>query len=159
MAGTGLLEFFVLLCTCVLVCFKKGVAMINALLDSQLMITVNNKVGTLAEISSVISASNINLIAISAYAVDNVGHIVFVTENNAEAKKLLKAKKYEVREEKVVLVTLGNKPGALQKVTTKIAQAGIDLTFLYGSVEKEGIISRVVMISEDNQSLLLAIRT
>ena len=132
--------------------------MINALLDSQLMITVNNKVGTLAEVTSVIAASRINLIAITAHAIDNVGHICFVTENNKEAKKLLKSKNYEVAEEKVVLVTLDNKPGALQVVTTKIAQAGIDLTFIYGSVEKEGIISRVVMISEDNQSLLLAIR-
>ncbi|MBL8013953.1 MAG: hypothetical protein JNN05_08915, partial [Candidatus Omnitrophica bacterium] len=43
-------------------------------------------------------------------------------------------------------------------VTTKIAQAGIDLTLLYGSVEKEGIISRVVMISENNDALLMAIR-
>jgi hypothetical protein len=43
-------------------------------------------------------------------------------------------------------------------VTTKIAQAGIDLTLIYGSVEREGIISRVAMISEDNQALLLAVR-
>jgi hypothetical protein len=132
--------------------------MINAILDSQLMITVNNKVGTLAEVTSVIAASQINLIAISAHAIDNVGHIVFVTENNREAKKLLKSKKYDVHEEPCVLVTLDNKPGALQSVTTKIAQAGIDLTLIYGSVEKEGIISRVVMISEDNQSLLVAVR-
>ncbi|MBL8012838.1 MAG: ACT domain-containing protein, partial [Candidatus Omnitrophica bacterium] len=97
--------------------------MINAILDSQLMIRVDNKVGTLAEVSSVISASQINLLAISASAVDNVGHLYFVTENNAEAKRLLKQKKYDVREEKVVLVTLDNKPGALQGVTTKIAQA------------------------------------
>lgn len=132
--------------------------MISAILDTQLMITVNNKVGTLAEVTNVISASKINLIAISAYAVENIGHIVFVTENNKEAKKLLKAKKYDVREEPVVLVTLDHKPGALQDVTTKIAQAGIDLTLIYGSVEKEGIISRIVMISEDNELLLLAIR-
>jgi len=132
--------------------------MINAILDSQLVITVNNKVGTLAEVTSVIAASRINLIAISAQAVDNVGHIYFVTENNKEARKLLQSKNYEVNEEKVVLVTLDHKPGALQAVTTKIAQAGLDLTLIYGSVEKEGIISRVVMIAEDNQSLLLAIR-
>ena len=133
--------------------------MINAFLDTQLMITVNNRVGTLAEVTNVISASKINLIAITASAIDNTGHIMFVTENNKEAKRLLKTKKYDVREEPVVLVTLDHKPGALQAVTTKIAQAGIDLTLIYGSVEKEGIISRIVMISEDNQSLLLAVRS
>ena len=44
--------------------------MINAILDTQLMITVNNKAGTLAEVTSVIAASKINLIAICAYTVN-----------------------------------------------------------------------------------------
>jgi len=33
---------------------------------------------------------------------------------------------------------LDNKPGSLQSVTKKIAELGIDLNLLYGSVEKSG---------------------
>ena len=137
---------------------KQEVPMIHAALDTQLMVTVDNKVGTLAELTNVVASSSINLIAMCAYAVDNKGVIMFVSDNNIQAQKLLKAKKYEIRQEEVVLISVDNKPGALQSVTGKISNAGIDLTLLYGSVDKTGKISRVVLISEDNNAVLAAIK-
>lgn len=133
--------------------------MIEAILGKQLIITVDNKVGTLAEVSGVVSSSGINLVAVCAYAVDNKGVIMFVSEDNKKAAKLLKEKKYNVREEGVILLTLDNKPGELQRITKKIAEAGIDLTLIYGSVEKKGKTSRIVLISEDNEAVLARIKT
>ena len=132
--------------------------MTNAALDKQLVITVNNQVGTLAEIASVVASSGINLIAICAYAVDNRGVIMFVSDNNDLAKKLLQAKKYDIREEDVVVISLDNKPGALQLITEKISRAGIDLNLMYGSVDKAGKTSRVVFIAENNNSVLTVLR-
>lgn len=133
--------------------------MAKAVLDKQLIITVDNKVGTLAEVSNVISSSGINLIAVCAYAVDNKGFIMFVSEDNNKAKELLKARKYNLREEEVILISLENKPGALQAITQRIADAGIDITLIYGSVEKKGKTSQLALISEDNQAVLTAIKT
>ncbi|MFC1708804.1 ACT domain-containing protein [Candidatus Omnitrophota bacterium] len=133
--------------------------MTNAVLGKQLIISVNNKVGTLAEVSQVISSSGINLIAVCAYAVDNKGVIMFVSEDNKTAKKLLKAKDYDVREEEIVLLTVDNKPGSFQAVTQRVAAAGIDLTLIYGSVEQKGKTSRIALISEDNRAVLTAIKT
>ena len=132
--------------------------MTNAALDKQLVITVNNQVGTLAEITSVVASSGINLIAICAYAVDNRGVIMFVSDNNDLAKKLLQAKKYDIREEDVVVISLDNKPGALQSITEKISRAGIDLNLMYGSVDKAGKTSRVVFISENNNAVLTVLK-
>ena len=133
--------------------------MTSATVSKQLIITVNNKVGTLAEVTSVVSNVGINLIAVCAYAVDNKGVIIFVTEDNNQAKKLLKEKKYDVREEEVILLTLDNKPGELQKITAKISKAGIDLTLIYGSVEQKGKTSRIILVSENNNAALAAIQT
>ena len=133
--------------------------MVNAELSKQLIVTVDNRVGTLAEISEVVASSGINLIAVCAYAVDNKGVVMFVSEDNKTAKKLLKAKGYEIRDEEVILLTVDNKPGSLQATTQRIALAGIDLTLIYGSVEKKGKTSRIVLISEDNKAVLTAIKT
>ena len=130
----------------------------NVELDKQLLITVDNKVGTLAELTSIIAASGINLIAMCAYAVENQGVIMFVCNNSEQAKKLLKARGYDIREEDVVLISLDNKPGALQTVTQHIADAGIDLTLLYGSVDKTGKVTRVVLVSEDNKAVATALK-
>ena len=68
--------------------------MVSAEKSNHLIITVNNKVGTLAEIAGVISSSGINLIAVCAYAVDNTGFIMFASEDNKKAKELLEQRGY-----------------------------------------------------------------
>ena len=131
---------------------------ISAAKDHQIIITVDNKVGSLAEIATAVASSGINLTAICAYAADNKGMIMFVSDNNELAKKILKAKKYNIREEEVILISLDNRPGSLQSVTKKIAELGIDLNLLYGSVEKSGETSRIVLISEDNDAVLTVLK-
>lgn len=128
--------------------------MFSAELDKQIMVTVDNRVGTLAQMTKVIASSGINMVAACAYAVDNRGIVMFVSEDTEKAEKALKAKNYDVRTEEVILVTLDNKPGALQALTERIAKAGIDITLLYGSVTKGGKSSSIILISEDNQSVL-----
>ena len=131
--------------------------MTKAVLERQLIITVDNRVGTLAEITSLVASSKINLIAMCAYAVDNKGVIMFVCDNSNEAKKLLKSKRYDVREEEVILLSVSNKPGALQAISQQIADVGIDLTLVYGSVDQNAKTSRMVLVTEDNESVLMAL--
>ncbi len=126
----------------------------KAVLGKHLIVTVDNKVGTLAQVTSAISSSGINLVAICAYAVDNTGIIMFVSEDNVKAQKLLKAKEYNVRSEEAILLSIDNKPGVLQSITEKIAESGVDLTLIYGSVEKKEKTSSIVMISENNKTAL-----
>lgn len=139
---------------------KKGVYnfMVNVELDRQLMISVEDNLGSLAEVTSAISSSGINMIALCAYAVNNKVAIMFVTEDNNAARKVLEGKGYQVREEEVVLLSIENKPGALQIVTDKIAEAGINLKLLYGSVAKDGKTSRLIMISENNMEAMMLIK-
>ena len=132
--------------------------MANATLGKQLIISVDNRVGALAEASSIVADAGVNLIAVCGYVIDNKGFILFVTEDNDKAKSVLKAKRYDVREEEVILVSLDNKPGTLKMLTEKIAKVGVDLTLLYGSVEAKGKSSSVVIVSENNKVALAAIK-
>ncbi len=133
--------------------------MIKAELDRQLMIHLKDTAGTLAEVLSVVSSSHINILALCAYAVGGMVAIMFVTEDNNEAKRLLEKKGFEVQEEEVVLLTLSNKPGALQSITDKIAEAGIDLSLMYGSTDPGATHSPIVLISRNNLDVLMLIRT
>jgi len=131
--------------------------MVKAVLDQQIMITASNEVGTLAEICRIVADAGINLIAINAYAVDNKGFIMFVSDDNQRAHKLLTDKNYNVREEEVIVMNIDNKPGALQQVVDRISDAGIDMTLLYGSVDTKSKKSPIIMITEDNNSALTII--
>lgn len=133
--------------------------MIKAQLSRQLMIMLEDNVGTLAEVTSAISSSGINQIAICAYAVNNMVAIMFVTEDNNAAKKLLEDHGIEVQEEEVILLTIDNKPGALQRVTNQLAQAQIDLTLIYGSAADSAEFSRIVICSKNNLDAMLVLKT
>ncbi len=133
--------------------------MITAELGKQLMIRVEDHVGTLAEITNLVSPSGINMIALCAYAVGKTVAIMLVTDDNNATKKLLQKKGYRVEEEEIILLTVDNKPGSLQRVIDKIAQAGIDLRLIYGSVEKNSEHSRIVLISKNNLDAMMIIKT
>jgi len=131
----------------------------KAEISRQLMVKVKDSIGTLAEITGAISSSNINQIAICAYAIGDDVALMFVTEDNNAARKLLEEKGYVVEEEEVVLLSMSNEPGALQTITDKIAEAGIDLQFLYGSVSDNSPMSRLVLLADNNMDVVLLIKT
>ena len=56
------------------------------------------------------------------------------------------------------LVTVDNRPGALQDVARKIAEAGIDLNVIYGSADPKGKTSAVVLVAENNNAVMTLIR-
>lgn len=133
--------------------------MVKAELGRQLMVRGNNEIGMLAKITRVISQADINLVALCAYSIGNNVAVMFVTDDNNAAKRLLQAKGYEVQEEEVIFLSIDNQPGALRKVTDKIAEAGIDLTLVYGSVDASAAVNRSVVISNNNLEVMMIIKT
>lgn len=133
--------------------------MIKAVLDRQLMISVNNDVGMLAAITSVITSTGINLVANCAYAVKDKAAFMFVTDDNNAAKKLLEAHNVNVQEEEVILLSVDNKPGVLRTVTDKMSEAGINLTLMYGSVDPGAEVARLVLVAQNNLDAMMLIKT
>ena|SRR3989338_3528365 len=133
--------------------------MIKAVLERQLMISVSNDVGMLAAVTSVITSTGINLLANCAYAVDDKAAFMFITDDNNSAKKLLQSHNVNVQEEEVIVLAIDNKPGVLRMVTDKIAEAGIDLTLMYGSVDPNAEVARIVMVAKNNLDVMMMIKT
>jgi len=133
--------------------------MIKAELSKQLMIRLPSKVGSLAHVTSAISSNGINMVALCAYEVGETVSIMFCTTDNNGAKQLLEKQGVNVREEEVVILHIDNKPGALQHVTDKIAEAGIDLHLMYGSAAPDAQSCAIILISKNNLDVMMVIKT
>ena len=94
---------------------------------TQLLIHAENKPGTLARICSELAAVAVNISAVMA-APDEEGGIRIVAAPLATARKVLDNLKLSYREEDAVAVRLTDRPGALGKVTRKLADKGINIT-------------------------------
>ena len=99
----------------------------------QLSFTIPNKTGLLSEITTAVAGTKANISAICAYEQDKRAYFLLITDSNAKAKKPLDKLKIKTKEEDVVVVEMPNKIGELQKVSEKIADAGINIDYMYGT--------------------------
>ncbi len=100
----------------------------------QINFEMNNRVGLLSEVSSALSSAKVNIKSICAYGLGKKAYFMLVTNNNTKAKRALSKMKIKPEEENVIAVEMPNRVGTLKKVAGKIADAGINIQYMYGTV-------------------------
>ncbi len=99
----------------------------------EISFTMPNKAGLLSEVSRAISGASVNITAICAYAMGDTAYFMLTTASNVKTKKALEPWDVLLEERDVVEVELLNRPGELQKVAKRIAEAGIDIEYMYAT--------------------------
>ncbi len=100
---------------------------------TEIRLSMPNRVGLLSEITTAVAKAKVNINAICAYALENNAFFNLITSSNAKAKKALAPLGFGIEEKDVIQVEVPNKPGELQKAAKKIADAGIDIDFMYAT--------------------------
>ena len=119
----------------------------------EISFTVSNKVGLLSEVTAAIAAAKVNIAAICAYAMESSATFMMITDGNAKAKKALAPLGAAIDEKEVVEVEVPNKPGELQKVAKKIADAGINIEYMYATVGAGKTAACVFKTADNKQAM------
>jgi len=128
--------------------------MIKATKTKQLIFSLPNKIGLLAEVAAAITAAGINIEAFSVYE-KGYGYFMMVTDNNAKAKKMLAKMGAEVHLEDVISLEVSNTVGQLAKIAKIIAAAGLDIHFIYGCPAKGRNAVLILKTENDSKALKL----
>jgi hypothetical protein len=105
-------------------------------IKKQFSVMVENKRGALAQVCSKLAEKAVNILALMVPEQAGVAPIRLVVNTEETARKVLEAMGNSYTEEEVLVVEVSDKPGALGKVTRKLADHGIDVKYAYGSIEK-----------------------
>jgi hypothetical protein len=119
----------------------------------EISFTMSNKVGLLSEVTTAIAAAKVNVTAICAYAMENSATFMLTTDSNAKAKKALAPLAVTIEERDVVAVEVPNKSGELRRVAKKIADAGIDIEYMYATAGKGKTATCVFKTTDDNKTV------
>lgn len=132
----------------------------NAQLGKEIVVTVVNKIGVLADMSKILADHGINIEAVAGYATaSNEAKIMLVTTDNIRAVDALKKKNYtNAKENEVVIIELENKSGALKNATARLASENIDIKYIYGTTCTCGGPARIVFATTDNEKALVAFK-
>jgi len=98
---------------------------------TQLTVSVEDRPRILGEVASALGTKKVNIIAFMGSNVEGRGAIRLVVDKPAAAKKAFAERGWQVAEESVVQVTLGDKPGALGQAASKLGAAGINIQYAY----------------------------
>ncbi len=129
---------------------------INAQLGKEIVVTVVNKIGILADMSRILADHGINIEAVAGYAKEGEAKIMLVADDNLRTTDALKKAGYKgTKENPVVIVELENKPGALKNITAKLAAENIDIKSIYGTTCAGGCPAKIILSTTNDEKTLL----
>jgi len=103
---------------------------------TQLSVMAENKRGALAEICTRLAEKAVNIIGLMAPQQPGRAPVRLVVNDLDAAKKIFDQMGLKYSEEPVLNVRLSDRPGALGRITRKLADAGVDIRFAYATILK-----------------------
>jgi hypothetical protein len=99
----------------------------------QLAVFLENKPGTLAQVSRALAARKINILAFSISDAVDHGVLRMVVSNPVQAAHVLGDGGMMVVESDVVALNLPNRPGTLARVAERLSKLRVNIEYAYGS--------------------------
>lgn len=116
----------------------------------QLTVFVENKQGSLVDITETLAANHVNLRALSIADTQDFGLLRLIVNDNEVASSVLSEKGYVLKITEVIGVKIGDQPGMLSKALSVLAAAGINVEYLYAFMARTEKHAYVVLRPTDN---------
>ncbi len=118
----------------------------------QLTIFVENKQGTLVDITKTLADNNVNMRALSIADTQDFGILRLIVNDNETATKALTEAGYLLKMTDVVGVKIGDQPGKLSKALEVLDEANINMEYLYAFMARTEKHAYVVLRVADNDA-------
>ncbi len=116
----------------------------------QLTVFVENKQGSLVDITETLAANHVNLRALSIADTQDFGLLRLIVNDNDTAASVLQEKGYVLKITDVIGVKIGDQPGKLSTALSVLAQAGVNVEYLYAFMARTEKHAYVVIRPTDN---------
>ncbi len=116
----------------------------------QLTVFVENTQGSLVNITGALADNEINLRALSIADTQDFGLLRLIVNDNDAAAKALADQGYVLKITEVVGVKIGDQPGKLSKALAVLAEAGVNVEYLYAFMARTEKHAYVVLRPTDN---------
>ena len=115
----------------------------------QISVFLENVSGRLAEVTKILSDGGVNLRAITIADTADFGILRIVCDNPGKALEVLEKNDFTARETDVLAVEVLDKPGGLSQVMEIFYKNGVNIEYLYTSLEKNKDRAAVIFKVQD----------
>ena len=100
-------------------------------IHKQLSVFLANRPGLLARVCSVLSESNVNVLALSVHDTVDTAVVRLVLDDPMKGLLLLEREDFHVTEQEVVVLGVDNRPGILARIAQHLGRADINIEYAY----------------------------
>lgn len=115
----------------------------------QLSVLVENKPGSLMEVTSRLTEAHVNIRAVANFDAPDFGILRMVVDKPEEAKEYLTARGYVVSVHEVMGVELEDKKGNLNQMLSILAEGKLNINYIYSFVIRDGRAPVMVFQTDD----------
>ena len=115
----------------------------------QISIFVENTSGRLADVTALLAAAGINLRALAIADTADFGILRMVADQPEAAVEVLKSSGFAARETDVIAVEVPDQPGALATIMALFRDEGVNIEYLYASLEHSANQAVIVLKVDD----------
>ena len=115
----------------------------------QLSVFVENKPGSLMDVTSKLTEAHVNIRAVATFDTPGFGILRLVVDKSAAAKGYLTERGFVVRVHEVMGVELEDKKGNLNQMLAILADGKININYIYSFVIREGKAPVMVFNTDD----------
>lgn len=105
----------------------------------QLSVLVENKPGSLMEVTSRLTEAHVNIRAVANFDAPDFGILRMVVDKPEEAKEYLTTRGYVVSVHEVMGVELEDKKGNLNQMLSILAEGKLNINYIYSFVIRDGL--------------------
>lgn len=129
----------------------------KAMTIRQLSVFIENKLGRINEVTKILAANNINMMAFSLAESADFGVLRLIVSDADKASEILKQARFGVSLAEVVALSLRNAPGALSKVMEHLAEEDVFIEYMYAF--SRGDVANVVIRPTDIAKCIEALKS
>lgn len=118
----------------------------------QISVFLENKPGTLADFTQVLSKNNIDLRALSLAEASDFGIVRIIVDDIYRASTVLKEEGYVFSITKVLAVAIPDEPGGLTKVIRILGDQGVNVEYMYAFTGRGKGIAYMIFRVADNKA-------
>lgn len=112
----------------------------------ELSLRLPNTPGALAGVTRLLSNERVNILAIG---LESGGQLRFVVDNHVHGAAVLREHHHQVTEHEVIVTSIPNVPGALAPALKLVADANVNVDYMYGGGADTGPSALIVLGVQD----------
>ncbi|MGN0241099.1 MAG: ACT domain-containing protein [Candidatus Weimeria sp.] len=119
----------------------------------QISIFLENKPGTLNELTDILAGNNIDIRALSLSETEGFGILRIIVDDVVETCSVLKNSGYVCKITPVVIAMIPDETGGLNRVLSILKDANVNVRYMYASLGGKGLHRALMIFKVDNETI------